>query len=105
MHLSVIPPPRRRDGHETRLFTRGVALGSLPLSLLRRPPLAFLLLLPSPGLLFLRPRFSLLVFEILGRFAFVELLPFEVDEGFVGGGVEDVGRVRAGAHPEGAFEG
>ena len=96
----------RRDGHETRLLTRRIALGPFPLPLFRRPALLFFLLLPPSGFLLLCARFGGLVFEVFGRFPFVEFLPFQVDQGFLMGGRVDVGGVGAGAHSEGdAFEG
>ena len=98
--------PARRDRHETRLLARSITLRPFPLPLFRRPPLLFFLLLPSSGFLLLRARFGGLVFEVFGRFALVELLPFQVDEGFLVGDGIDVGGVGAGAHSEGdAFQG
>ena len=91
-------------GHEARLLARGVAPGALPLPLLRRPPLPFLPPLPPPRFLLLRPQLRRLVFQILGRFALVELLALEVDDGFLGRGVDGLGGVRAAPFAEGALE-
>lgn len=90
-------------GHETRLLARGVALCSLPFSLFRRPSLVFHFLFPSSGFFFLRTRFCLLVFQVLGRFSLVELLALHLYDCLLGGWVEVCG-VRTTAHAEGAFE-
>ena len=98
--------PARRDGHETRLLARRVTLGPFPFPLFRCPALFFFLLLPPSGFLLLCACLGGLVFEIFGRFAFVEFLPFEIDEGFLVSDGIDVGGVGAGPHSKGdAFKG